>query len=167
MFCFQLIFVFSDTGLFIAWPHPLFLSIHKNKFQPPEVHRFYAWKNKEISTEWKYKILKIDWKYSITSFSWAEIFSAVNPFLMSGDNRSHIPENTHAAKFSGLYCGSFLLRLISVSPLLFLTNNLTIIHDGNGLSVKGVWIPSVKKVPDTWLTSHFSENCTESSSILI
>ena len=181
MFCFQPIFVFSDTGLFIAWTHPLFLSIHKNKFQPPEVHRFYAWKNKEISTEWKYKILKIDWKYSITShkkcpkykedrginFSWAEFFSAVNPFLMSGGNRSHIPENTHAAKFSGLYCGSFLLRLISVSPLLFLTNNLTIIHDGNGLSVKGVWIPSVKKVPYTWLTSHFSENCTELSSILI
>ena len=102
--CFQRMFVFSDTGLFIEWLHPLFLSIHKNKFQPPQVHRCYAWKNKEISTEWKYNILKIDWKYSITShgkcpkykedrginLSWAEVFSAINPFLMFGDNRSHI-----------------------------------------------------------------------------
>ena len=32
------------------------------------------------------------------NLSWAEFFSAINPFLMSGDNRSHIPENTPAAK---------------------------------------------------------------------
>ena len=113
---------FSDTGLFIAWAHPLFLSIHKNKFQPPQVHRFYAWKHKEISTEWKYNILKIDWKYSITShgkcpkykeyrginLSSAEVFSAINPFLKSGDNRSHIPENTPAAKiFRFVLCDLF------------------------------------------------------------
>ena len=112
MLCFQPMFAFSDTGLFIAWQHPLFLSIHKNKFQPPQVHRFYVWKNKEISTKWKYNILKIDWKYSITShgkcskykehsglnLSWAEFFSAINPSLMSGGNRLYIPENTPAAK---------------------------------------------------------------------
>ena len=130
MLCFQPMFVFSDIGLFIAWPHKLFLSIHKNKFQPPQVHRFYAIKSKEISTEWKYNILKIYWKYSITihekcpkckedrgiNLSWAEVFSAINPFLTSGDNRSHILETHLQQKFSGLFCVTFLLRLISTHP---------------------------------------------------
>ena len=152
-----------STDVFIAWSHQLFLSIHKDKFQPPQVHRLYAWKSKEISMEWKYNILKIYWKYSITihgkcpkskedraiNLSWAEFFSSINPFLMSGDNRSHILETHLQQKFSGLFCVTFLLRLISVPPLFFQTNKLTIIHDANGLSVKGVWSPSIKKVPHT------------------
>ena len=168
MLCFQPMFVFSDTGLFISWPHKLFLSIHKNKFQPPQVHRFYALKSKEISTEWKYNILKIYWKYSITihgkcpkckedrgiNLSWAEVFSAINPFLTSGDNRSHILETHLQQIFSGLFCVTFLLRLISVPPLFFQTNKMTIIHDANGLSVKGVWSPSIKIVSHTW--PHFT-----------
>ena len=157
-------FAFSDTGLFIAWSHPFFFSIQKNKFQPLQIHRFYAWKNKEIFTEWKRNILKTDRKYNIKShgkcpkykvdsginLSWAEFFSAINPFLMSGDNRLHIPENTSAAKtFRFVLCDLF--TKVNKRPAhLFLTNNLTIIHDANGLSVKGIWSPSIKKVPDTW-----------------
>ena len=42
------------------------------------------------------------------NLSWAEFFSAINPFLMSGDNRSHIPENTFAAKiFRFVLCDLF------------------------------------------------------------
>ena len=42
------------------------------------------------------------------NLSGAEIFSAINPFLMSGDKRSHIPQNTPAAKiFRFVLCDLF------------------------------------------------------------